>query len=205
MSEALAKSLYTVYTEDRTPIHDEITDNQFKAFANHGYGFSLDPESPTILDVGCGMGVAWPVMREVYGYADIRAITPNPVEIAHCQKSGVKWVGSVAGEADIWDRTIDMIWCRHALEHSINPFADCLNFRRFLKDQGGLYVEVPAPDTVCNHEINPNHYSVMGDRMWKSLFDKAGFSLRQSGVINIELEIGPDQYFWYITEKKKED
>jgi len=67
-----------------------------------------------------------------------------------------------------------------------------------------LYVEMPAPDTCCNHENNPNHYSVMGDRMWRSLFDKAGFTIRQCGVIGIELEIGHDQYFWYILEKKKE-
>ena len=204
MNEALAKSLYTVYTEDRTSIHDEITDNQFKLFANYGYGFFLDPESPTILDVGCGMGVAWPVMKAVYGYADIRAITPNPVEIANCQKNDVKWIGSVTEEADIWQRTIDMIWCRHTLEHSINPFADLLEFRRFLKDQGGLYVEVPSPDTCCFHENNPNHYSVLGDRMWQSLFDKAGFAVRQLGVIGVELDIGKDQYFWYILEKKKD-
>ena len=204
MSEALAKSLYTVYTEERTPIHDEITENQFKIFSAYGYGYCLDPESPTILDVGCGMGVAWPTMRSCYGYADIRAITPNPVEIAHCRKNGVKWVGSTPAEADIWQRTVDMIWCRHMLEHSISPFADCLKFRDFLKDQGGLYVEVPAPDTDCLHENNPNHYSVMGDRMWRSLFDKAGFSLRQTGTIGLTLEIGDDQYFWYILEKKKD-
>lgn len=196
---ALAKSLYTVYTEERTPLHDQITDNQFRAFAS--YGFSPRVVC-SILDVGCGTGVAWPVMRACYGDPVIKAITPNPVEAQYCRDNGVYWVGSVVSEADVNPKSIDLVWCRHTLEHSITPFGDLLAFFDVLTDDGGLYVEVPSPDTDCGHEFNPNHYSVMGDKMWKSLFDKAGFSVFDSGVIEFALEIGKDQYFWYILGKK---
>lgn len=199
---ALTESLLTVYTEERTPIHDEITENQVKLIIQLVKP-TFAPNAPIILDVGCGMGVAWKYFNnETACY--LTAITPNPEEILNCKKNDVTWVGSVPAEAIVNKGSMDLIWCRHMLEHSISPFADCLHFRDFLADDGLLYVEVPAPNTACGHEYNPNHYSVLGDRMWRSLFEKAGFKLKDSGVIGLKLEAGDDEYFWYILEKKKD-
>ena len=39
------------------------------------------------------------------------------------------------------------------------------------------------------HEFNPNHYSLLGERMWHGLFEKAGFELLNSYNYNIDVEV----------------
>ena len=91
--------------------------------------------------------------------------------------------------SDIWikDATVDLIWCRHCLEHSVYPLFTLYEFHRLLRNGGQVYVEVPAPDCDRKHEFNPNHYSVMGAQMWGALFQKAGFTITQANEQNLEL------------------
>jgi len=53
-----------------------------------------------------------------------------------------------------------------------------------------MFIEVPAPgnERVHMHEFNPNHYSILGDRMWQGLFKKSGFELFQNWVYDIDLQ-----------------
>jgi SAM-dependent methyltransferase len=203
MSAAEELALSTVYTEQPTNLHTEITAQMFRQFAN-SVNLKLGCR---ILDFGCGMGVAWPFMRE---YTDkISAITPSLEEGANAREEGVDSYYSLGGYESTHEEfknegtggIFDAIWARHSLEHVIDPFATLLTMKRFLVEGGFLYVEVPSPDTVSGHEYNPNHYSVLGDRMWRSLFSKAGFELGWSGRFDINLEIGPDVYLCYILRK----
>lgn len=195
-NQAQQEALQTVYVENRSELHDGLTREMVKVFAGHsGLG-----EDSIVLDVGCGMGPAWEPMREL-GVDLISAITPNLEEAENA------WSNQVAGYLGTLDSypgyiRFTHIWCRHVLEHVVSPFDSLLKLNRELLAPGGwLYVEVPAPDTVAHHEANQNHYSVLGDRMWRSLFAKAGFELVWTGHIDIGLEIGPDKYFCYILRK----
>ena len=193
-AQELANS--TVYTEYETNLHKEITESMFSQF----FEVSGLQEGAYILDLGCGMGSAWKSMRKVD--ARIVAISPNKEEIKNAENEGISCffsLESLEKRKDWCD--FDAIWARHSLEHTINPFETLLLMKSVLKDEGWVYVEVPSPDTCSNHEANPNHYSVLGDLMWKNLMYRAGFEVFMFGEIKIDLEIGKDKYFWYILRK----
>jgi hypothetical protein len=67
-----------------------------------------------------------------------------------------------------------------------------------LKPGGLLYLEVPAPDTGCNHQRNPNHYSVLGKSMWLELIRRAGFGESHVTDMNFTTGAGPDTYWGFI-------
>jgi len=73
------------------------------------------------------------------------------------------------------DKIFDALWVRHALEHSPFPYLTLLEFNRVLTPGGFIYVEMPMPDTPRVLENWPNHYSIFGEQMWTSLFDRSGF------------------------------
>lgn len=194
---SLDKALSTVYTEQPSELHTAITKGMIEGLAKE-----IDRSKiRTILDVGCGMGVAWPFFDEQFDKPEIHVITPDETERSNAIKEGKKVLARVVKEMPV-TRGYDLIWARHSLEHTVTPFSDLVDLCSFLNKDGCFYVEVPAPGTVCNHEFNPNHYSVFGSRMWASLFDKAGFVLVDTGELKINLEIGEDTYYWFLIKKK---
>jgi hypothetical protein len=59
------------------------------------------------------------------------------------------------------------------------------------------------------HELNPNHYSILGDKMWAGLFEKAGFDLVNDYVYNNKVEfekrLVDEKSYIFILKKSKED
>lgn len=196
---SLDKALSTVYTEQPSKLHTAITKGMVEALAE-----KVDRSKiRTILDVGCGMGVAWPFFDEEFIKPEIHVITPDVTEGDNAMKESRLIIAkTVSGIQYDWVWRYDLIWARHSLEHTISPYLDLLKLRQLLADDGLMYVEVPAPGTICNHEFNPNHYSVFGSRMWLSLFDKTGFEVVDRGELKINLEIGEDTYYWFLIKGK---
>jgi len=153
-----------------------------------------------VLDVGCGQGLA---MRQFIQ----EGLNPTGIALGEdvqiCQKEGLNVLEMDQSFLDFADSTFDIIWCRHALEHSVFPFFTLTELHRLLTGSGILYVEVPAPDTSCHHETNLNHYSVLGKSMWVSLFERAGFAIEDSLVINFQVPAGPDEYWAFFLRPKK--
>jgi SAM-dependent methyltransferase len=196
---SLDKALSTVYTEQPSELHTAITKGMIEALAERVDRSKIR----TILDVGCGMGVAWPFFDKEFSGPDIHVITPDETERYSAMAAGCLLIaGTVSGIQHDWGGKYDLIWARHSLEHTIYPYSDLLKLRQLLADDGLMYVEVPAPGTICNHEFNPNHYSVFGSRMWLALFDKTGFEVADHGELKINLEIGEDTYYWFLIKGK---
>ena len=95
----------------------------------------------------------------------------------------------------------DFIWCRHCIEHSIFPYFTLSELYRVLRPEGYLYIEVPAPDTKCNHQTNPNHYSVLSKSMWIALIGRTGFKILDLVDLSFEVPAGKDQYWAFIQQK----
>lgn len=149
----------------------------------------------SVLDVGCGQGLA---MRRFLaaGFSPVGVALGEDVDI--CRREGLDVRAMDQSFLTFEESSFDMIWCRHALEHSLFPYFTLSEFRRVVKESGIVYIEVPAPDTSCHHERNPNHYSVLGKSMWLSLFDRAGFELEEDLDINFTVPAGPDLYWSFF-------
>jgi len=102
---------------------------------------------------------------------------------------------------DFPDESFDFIWARHVIEHSIFPYFTLTEFARVLATGGMLYLEVPAPETSCHHETNPNHYSVLGSGAWTSLLERAGFAISEDVKFAFTTGMGPDEYWGFICTK----
>lgn len=82
------------------------------------------------------------------------------------------------------------------------PFFTLFGFAAILQEGGFLYLEVPAPDTACHHEMNVNHYSVLTKSSWKSLLQRCGFSILWENDFEFKVPAGPDAYLMFVCQKK---
>ena len=177
----------TVYSEREGSFHDDIIRQLASTFlpqltkANHAM----------IIDIGSGPGIFLESARAL-GYQNLVGVTLSDEDVTACQQRGFQTIKSSMSDLDLADESVDVIWCRHALEHSPYPLFTLYEFDRVLRPQGRMLIEVPAPDNARAfiHEYNPNHYSIMGLRMWDGLFEKSGFEIDQyfNSTIDVDHE-----------------
>lgn len=178
---ALARS--TVYSEpDEGNFHNALIKQAVDAFIPM---FDL-PSDAYVLDLGCGPGVFMDEMR-ARGQKNVWGVTLSPEDVAACRAKGHGCTLGDISDLDDEDGAADLIWCRHALEHSPYPLFTLYEFNRVLKVGGGLYVEVPAPALPRQHEFNPNHYSILGHDMWVALMQRAGFEVVEAREFSFDL------------------
>ena len=84
----------------------------------------------------------------------------------------------------------------------IFPYFSLHEIFRILKNNGYLYVEVPAPDTGCEHQKNKNHYSVLGKSMWIELISRTGFVNIEAIDITFEIRERGTDIYWAMTQQK---
>jgi SAM-dependent methyltransferase len=180
------------YPEEPSGLHDEITAHVLQRFLER----AQPAPGAAVLDVGCGQGVALKRFIE-RGLAPI-GITLNETDVEACRVQGYDVRHMDQSFLDFDDASFDMIWCRHCLEHSIYPYFTLSQFARVLRPGGWLYIEVPAPDTSCQHQTNGNHYSVLGKSMLASLVARSGFSVEDVFDIDFQVPAGPDRYTGFI-------
>ncbi|MGA9120907.1 MAG: methyltransferase domain-containing protein [Bacteroidota bacterium] len=180
------------YPEAESALHTSITRKQLHGAIQR---FALASDA-RILDVGCGQGPALDALREM-GYR-ATGITINDEDLRACRAKGHTVEKMDQSFLDFPDGTFDLIWARHSVEHSFLPFFTLSGFRRVLKPEGYLYLEVPAPGTSCNHEENLNHYSVLSRKAWRSLLTRSGFLIDGEESVNLQTAVGPDEYFIFF-------
>lgn len=195
LSRFLDKLAEDVYPEYPSELHGDIT----KRMLDHFLGrWKLD-KGARVLDAGCGQGAALELFRQHELTAT--GVTLGQKDIAACQSKGFDVYEMDQSFLDFDPATFDFLWCRHCLEHSIFPYFTLSGFHRILRPGGYLYVEVPAPDTVAQHQQNSNHYSVLGKSMWLELMKRSGFVPLDVIDINFNLAMGPDTYWAFILQK----
>ncbi|WP_206365512.1 class I SAM-dependent methyltransferase [Siculibacillus lacustris] len=190
----LARLRGDVYPEEPSPAHDEVT---AKVYARFKAAHPL-PAGATVLDVGCGQGLALRLFARDGLVATGIALGED---VAVCRAAGHDVREMDLHYLDFPDASFDMVWCRHAIEHSIMPFFTLSEIFRVMKPGGVGYVEVPSPDTASGHENNPNHYSVLGHRMWLRLMQRSGFDQVVHFDVDFELAIGPDRYWGFMLRR----
>lgn len=196
----LSELCQTAYPEPPSEMHTEITRKMWSEVRD-----ALTPDSLSLkaaLDIGCGQGVGLSVLSEVYKTIGI-SLSNEDVQACREQRF-------VAFKADMHDLStqlagfrFDLIWMRHALEHSPFPLWVLRQVHGLLKDNGHVYIETPAPGTSARHETNPNHYSVFTAPAWTSLIERSGFEIIWQRQIDLVLEgVGQDCYYAWLAKKK---
>src|SRR6185295_19648378 len=183
------------YPEVPSGIHDQISAQMFE----HFWQKCSPPANAKVLDVGCGQGVA----LKLFAAKGCEAIgvTLNQTDVDVCRSLGYDVRNMDQSFLDFPDGSLDVVWCRHCLEHSVFPYFTLSGFHRVLKPGGWLYVEVPAPDTSCGHQTNRNHYSVLGKSMLGSLIERSGFRIADILDIAFTVPAGPDTYWAFIQQR----
>jgi len=195
LEQFLERIKLDTYPEAPTELHTDITGKMLDHLDAKGL---LQPGT-RVLDIGCGQGVA--LERFAQRGLEALGITLNDSDIEACRAKGFDVQRMDQSFLDFPDASFDLLWCRHCLEHSIMPYFTLCEFNRVIAPGGYLYVEVPAPDTSCQHQLNPNHYSVFGKTMWASLMNRAGFVLQEAVDVSFTVGAGPDTYWSFILQK----
>jgi SAM-dependent methyltransferase len=194
----LLKIKEETYPEPPSQLHSKITNDMLEHFFSK---YSL-PSKTKVLDIGCGQGVALEIF-ERKGLAPI-GITLNSEDVRVCRDKGYEVYEMDQSFLDFEDRSFDFVWCRHCIEHSIFPYFTLSEIYRVLTLNGYVYIEVPAPDTNCRHQENPNHYSTLGKSLWLSLIKRTGFNILEVLDINFTVPAGSDTYWAIIAQKTSE-
>ena len=183
-----------VYPETPSEPHLSITRTAIEGLLAEG----LIKPGMKVLDIGCGQGLALEKFRA--SGLDATGITlGSDAEV--CRGKGFSVFEMDQNFMAFEDESFDFLWCRHVLEHSIAPLFTLTEYRRVLKPDGLIYVEVPAPDTTAHHETNPNHYSVLPFSAWLSLFPRAGLALDRSVKLEFTVPCGPDMYWSFLLRR----
>jgi len=190
-----------IYDEGDSEFHKQLTKQVVETY--------VDPlnlaKDANILDMGCGPGYFLDEMKS-REYINLTGITLSPGDIDICEKKGhtiKKYDLSFLPSKDgYYDESVDFIFLRHALEHSPYPIFTLMEYNRVLKQGAKMYIEVPAPDCDRKHEMNLNHYSILGHNQLAALLVRTGFDIDLFN--NLEFDLGvPAETGEVVTMKEK--
>lgn len=181
-----------IYDEGDSQFHKDLTAQVVKEIIDK---LELAKDAK-ILDLGCGPGYFLDEMK-ARGYTDCVGVTLSPGDVKICEDKGhkiKKYDLSFLPQKDGYDdESVDFIFLRHALEHSPYPIISLMEYNRVLKQNGKLYIEVPAPDCERKHEWNLNHYSILGKEQLVALLSRCGFDIQSFNEIKFDLNIGVNE------------
>lgn len=181
-----------VYDEGESGFHKQLTTEVVKTYIDP---LNL-PKDAKIIDLGCGPGYFMDELK-ARGYTNYVGATLSPGDIKTCEEKGhtvKKYDLSFLPVADGYvDESVDLIFLRHALEHSPFPMLSLIEYNRVLKQNAQIYIEVPQPDCDRRHEWNLNHYSILGSNQLAALLDRAGFTINAFNNLEFDLVLGQNE------------
>ncbi len=186
-----------VYPENPSSLHSDITDIALQRLDSM---FTLQPRM-AVLDVGCGQGPALEFFHS--RQMEYLGITLSDEDMAACRSKGYRVEKMDQSFLTLVNGSQDLVWARHVIEHSIFPLFTLEGFNQVLRPGGMLYLEVPAPETSCHHERNPNHYSVLSKGCWRALLERCAFRMLGDVDYSLEVPAGPDMYWGFYCRKNE--
>ena len=172
-----------VYSEPDSPMHQSMIDMVVKDLYENQLGVN---KSISILDIGCGQGYAMEKFKEL-GFENLQGITMSDEDVEATIKRGFKCTNMDQTFMTFEDESFNFLFSRHCLEHSPFPYFTLMEYYRVCKPNGKVYIEMPASDNTRPLEQIPNHYSIMGSRMWIALMARVGWKVLVSSDFTMSL------------------
>lgn len=160
------------YLDELTPdVYSQPPDAKHQALTYEVVQRWIAPlEIESALDVGCGQGHALAMLAE---YAErIKGVTlGDDYEVCKAQgmpvqKADMSFLPYGAGE-------FDLIFARHALEHSPMPLLTLMEWRRV----SARYLILIVPSLTTFEWYGQNHYYVLLPQQWTGLIERAGWEI----------------------------
>lgn len=163
---------YTYFDKYLTELEDDAystnADDAHKDWA-HNVIYSMMPKVDTVLDVGCGTGFCSTYFEDLD--VEYTGITLGTDDYAVALSNNVPVIFGDMSFLDFDDKSFDLIFSRHSLEHSPFPLLTLMEWYRVSKRY--LLLVLPSPDfwTWGGRQ----HYSVLTDKQWWWLLKRAGW------------------------------
>lgn len=154
--------LQDIYAQPADAGHTEWGEHVVRTICNIPHGMK------TVLDVGCGQGFLSSVFTEI-GLKWTGVTVGEDYSI--CKRRGLNVVNSDMTFLPFEDKSYDMVFARHVLEHSPFPVLTLMEWKRVCS--GYLVLVAPAPDYWGVR--GQNHYSVLWYEQLEWLLLRAGW------------------------------
>lgn len=158
LDRALDQLAADVYRDMPQGQHAEISRNVIRLLVEKG----IITDGTLTLDVGAGCGIGAVELSKNGAAVTCVDLDPQIESVTKADQSFLP----------LADAQFELVWARHVLEHSIMPMFTLMEYRRVMREGAHCYVEVPAPDTDAQHELNANHYSILGLNAWGALMGR---------------------------------
>lgn len=179
-----------VYAQPEDPGHTAL------AYKVIDFWMSRMTSCTSVLDVGCGTGFCEDMFK-VWNVPYEGVCLGEDFIVARDLHRKVKKMDYHF--LDYPDKSFDMVFARHSLEHSPMPLLALMEWERVSKYWLGLIL--PAPEHYTYKGIN--HYSVMNHEQIENLVTRAGWKIMWQDMDNRgneEAQPVPTEY-WYMLEK----
>ena len=124
----------------------------------------LDKAEIELLDLGCGPNATLQEMVSCqwYGFD----IDPPKREVEN-------YFEGDAHELPFADKSFDVVFCSHILEHTVSPIIVLDEIKRVLRDDGKVVIGVPHYPGF----LGDDHNYILTPGGWKHLFHRSGFKV----------------------------
>jgi SAM-dependent methyltransferase len=151
------------------------------------------------LDIGCARGEYLLRVRERYPSLAVSGVEPSPIDARYARESfSLDVANTTIEEADLPDRSFDLVTLFHVLEHVQDPPETLRRVRRLLAPDGVLVVEVPnmalsrlplplGRSILAPGYHNPEHLWHFTPPTLRRLLERQGYQVQRTMARNLGL------------------
>jgi len=192
----LSQLAQDIYPQPEDPGHTQLAQKVIDTW------MSRMTSCTSVLDVGCGQGMCQEMFNK-WGLQYEGVALGLDVIAAQGLGRDVKKMDFHFLEYE--DNSFDLVFSRHALEHSPMPLLALMEWARVSKYWLGLVL--PAPEWYGVKGIN--HYSVLHHQQIENLLERAGWRIMWNNVDYLVKDITDDNpqgietphEYWYMAER----
>ncbi len=129
----------------------------------------VDKKELKLLDVGCGSGIVMKYIKSEWFGIDMNA--------GEYTKNNTNFTKEDIHVLPYEDKTFDIVFCCHTLEHVLSPFICLSEMKRILKDDGSIILSIP----ILPHFVIESHFYILTHKSWRHMLD-----ILKLKIINIE-------------------